>query len=111
MSKALRDKLRRAREFGFEFDGHKFTLLRPTDAELVALEGGDALDYVKRFVVGWDLVELDVIPGGGPDPVAFEAALWGDWVGDHVDYWAPIAKAILDAYTKHQESVGVAEKN
>lgn len=111
MSRALRDKLRKAREFSVTVDGHAFTILRPTDAELLALDSPGALAYVRRFVVGWDLVESNFDPGGGPVAVAFDADLWGDWVGDHIDLWEPLVKAIKDAYQKHQESTGAAAKN
>lgn len=101
MSKALIEKLRRAREFIVEAGGHKFTVRRPTEADVAGAEGLKALDYVHKYVVGWDLQELDLVPGGGPEAVPFSAELWSEWVDDQPEIWAPIANALLDAYKAH----------
>lgn len=101
MGKVLLEKLQRAREFGVSAGGHNFTVRRPTDADALDMQGRAAIEFVKRFVVGWDLTELDVIPGGGPEKVPFDAELWAAWVEDQVELWEPLAMAILDAYRTH----------
>jgi len=111
MSKVLIEKLRRSREFGVLVNGKTYTVRRPTDADVVNIPGASAIDFVHRFVVGWDLTEMDVIPGGGPDPVPFDADLWAAWVDDRPDVWEPIAKALLDAYRAHAESREESRKN
>ncbi|MBK7592229.1 MAG: hypothetical protein IPI27_13410, partial [Betaproteobacteria bacterium] len=50
----------------------QFTARRPTDCDAIELAGIAPVEFVRRFVIGWDLTELDVIPGGGPEPVAFD---------------------------------------
>lgn len=114
MSKALIEKLRRARESKVTVDGKSYTIRRPTDIEVWRLkEAGDDSDYTlaTRFVVGWELVEMDFDRGGGPDAVPFDAALWTDWLADKPLMWGPIAKAVVDEYTRHAAANKAAEKN
>ena len=111
MSKALIDKIRKAREFVVEVNGHKFTARRPTVCDAIELAGIAPVEFVRRFVIGWDLTELDVIPGGGPEPVAFDSDLWAEWVADRPELWEPLAIPIMDAYKRHAELREAATKN
>ena len=111
MSQALIDNLRRAREFQVTAGGHAFTLRRPTDAEAIALGGSTPIDLVRRFVVGWNLAEMDVIPGGGPEPAAFSSDLWAMWVDDRPDLWGVLSEAVFGAYKSHTEAREDAAKN
>jgi hypothetical protein len=111
MSKALIDKLRKSREIVIEAGGHKFTARRPTDAEAVDMQEPTPLLLVEQFVVGWDLLELDVVPGGGPDPVPFDVDLWKTWIADQPDLWLDLAVPIMDAYKRHVELREDAAKN
>jgi len=111
MSKALIEKLLRARESGVDAGGHRFTIRRPTDADALGMQGKGPLDFVTKFVIGWDLVELDILPGGGPEKVAFDSELWAAWIVDHPELWEPLGYAIVDAYRLHAEARGEAEKN
>jgi hypothetical protein len=111
MSKLLIEKLLRARESDVEAGGHHFTIRRPTDADALGMQGKGPIDFVTRFVVGWDLVELDVIPGGGAEKVPFDADLWAAWIVDHPELWEALGVAIVDAYRNHATSREVAEKN
>jgi len=111
MSKALIEKIRRARELKVPVNGKNYTIRRPTDAEAVEMPSTRAFDFVCAFVVGWDLVELDLIPGGGPEAVPFDADLWREWVADHPDLWQPLAMAMKDAYIAHVKERGEDEKN
>lgn len=99
----LLDKLRKARESTVEAGGFVFTVRRPTDAEAAGLSGSTALDVVHRFVIGWNLKEMDVIPGGGPGLAGFDPGLWAAWVDDRPELWAPLSEAILSAYQRHAE--------
>jgi hypothetical protein len=111
MSKHLIEKLRKAREFVIEANGHKFTARRPTDCDAIELKGIAPVEFVRRFVIGWDFVELDVIPGGGPDSVVFDSDLWAEWVADHPELWEPLAIPIMDAYRRHTEQREASAKN
>ena len=109
----LEEKIRKAREVGVEADGRKFTIRRPTDEEMaIWRETGDSLvAAVKRFVIGWELVELDLIPGGGPEKVPFNSALFAEWVADQPAVWTPLGHAILESYKAHAAKRDVAVKN
>ena len=110
---SLIDKMRKAREIGIETAGRKFKIRRPTDEEAVRI-GQDNLDMVgivKRFTAGWDLAELDLIPGGGPEKVPFDADLFGEWVADHPEVWEPLASGIMAAYKEHADRREAAAKN
>jgi len=65
----------------------------------VTLKEGDIL---QRFVIGWNLTELDIIPGGTSVSVPFETELFMDWVADRPDLWSPLTAAVLDAYDAYQ---------
>lgn len=113
MSKALIEKLRRAREVKVSVGGKTFTVRRPNDVDAIAWQeaGGGFAMAAERFVVGWDLCEVDIIPGGGPDPVPFDVELWAEFVADRHDLWRPLAIAALDGYKKHEEEVTQQAKN
>jgi hypothetical protein len=101
----------RARETGVEVAGHKYTIRRPTDADVqFAMADASPLDWVKRFVVGWDFTEIDLDSGAAPDPVKFDATLWAAWCEDHPEVWEPLGSAIVAAYRAHVSRVEDAEK-
>lgn len=110
---SLIDRIRRAREVGVEAGGRKFTIRRPTDEEAVVMSrrGDSLIDIVKRFTCAWDLVELDLIPGGGPEPVPFDSVVWSEWVADHPEIWGPLGEAILEQYRLHAAKRDAAAKN
>lgn len=107
----LIEKIRRARETGVDVDGRKYVVRRPTDEEALGLSGVQLVEVVKRFTVGWSLAEIDLIPGGGPDPVPFDPALFAEWVADRPEVWGPLSAAILDAYKAHSDKRDGAVKN
>lgn len=110
---SLVDKIRKAREVAVEAGGHSFTIRRPTDEEMLRLsnEDGDMFGIVRAHTVGWNLKELDLIPGGGPEPVAFTAELFSEWIGDQPETWHPLGEAILEAYKAHADKRSTAVKN
>lgn len=108
---ALAEKLRRARESSVEVDGHRFTVRRPTDAEAVTLGACTPLELVRQFVVGWNLREIDLIPGGSPVEAVFTADLWAEYVADQPQLWGPLSQEILEAYGRHASARETAEKN
>ena len=108
---ALIDKIRKARETTIQINGKTWTIRRPTDEEAVQLGQSGLLDMVKRFVIGWELTELDLIPGGDGSAVKFDAALFAEWVADQPDVWEPLGAAILEAYKTHAEKRDAALKN
>lgn len=110
-SQNLIAKIRAARETRVPVDGRVYTVRRPTDAEAMDLAGVGGLELVRRFVVGWDMTELDLIPGGGPEPVEFDPLLWDVWIQDRPELWGPLTDAILKAYQEHARAREDAAKN
>lgn len=109
---SLIDKIRKARESVVEVDGKKYTIRRPTEAEQSEIyrNGGTTLEMVQRFVVGWELQEIDLIEGGDPVAVTFSSELWAEYVSDHVQLLAPLSTAIRESIAAHNEKVERAEK-
>jgi hypothetical protein len=110
---SLVDKIRKAREVGIEVNGMQFTIRRPTDEEALRISRADSslLDVVKQFTIGWQLTELDVIPGGTGAKIAFDAELFCEWVADQPLVWEPIGKAIMTAYEAHAKKRDETVKN
>lgn len=107
----LADKIRKARETSIKVVGFKLLILRPTDMEAVGMNYsdtpiGEVISAVSKFVIGWDGVkESDLIAGGSPDPVAFDAETFGEWIKDKPDMWEPIANGVLESYKAHVKRV------
>lgn len=103
---SLLERMRKARERDVDVAGRRFTIRRPSDAEAIAMDSRRPLDFARAFVVGWDLRELDVVPGGTDAPAPFSPEVWREYVDDHPELWDQIALAILDDYRAH---VGVKD--
>lgn len=114
MAHALIAKLRKAREIKVVIGTFTFTVRRPTDAEMLAINqsGLVVVDMAMRGVIDWDgVAENDIIGGGVITPLPFDADLWIEWCRDRPDFWPPIANAALEAYQKHAEALESAAKN
>ncbi|MER2518572.1 MAG: hypothetical protein ABTR92_19610 [Candidatus Accumulibacter phosphatis] len=101
---ALLQKLLRARETQIPVGEYVFTIRRPTplEHEEKLSKGNNPARGILSFVVGWENVtSADIIPGGDPHPLAFEAAVCAEWLSDRPDLFAPIAEAIVQAYRAH----------
>lgn len=108
MNRTLEARLR-ARERQVAAGGHSFTVRRPKAAEII--DGLDGLDAVRRFTVGWNLTNADLVPGGNPDPEPFDAALFADYVEDNPELWPPIAEAIVAMWREHEDRKAADAKN
>lgn len=99
-------KFQKSRESRVEAGGHVFILRRPTALDVVRLSvAGDNLtiENAVKYVVGWEQVnELDLLPGGVPEPIDFDPALCAAWVADRPDFWMPIVQGVIDAYQRHE---------
>lgn len=109
---SLVEKIRKARETKVEAGGFTFAIRRPTALEMAEMPAISRGRAVLPFVIGWDGVrELDVVPGGDPHPLAFDADVCAEWLGDRLDILAPLATAIFDAYTTHQATLQEQKKS
>lgn len=101
-------KFAEARQSALPLGKHSVTLQRPTPWDVSAAQGeGVRLDieWAAKFVVGWDFTEADLLPGGVPEPVAFNAAIFAEWVKDHPDTWQPLIQGVIAAYKAHEEAL------
>lgn len=109
---SLLEKIRKARETTVAVNGHSYTVRRPTDIDMAEAGGNIGLkDLMRRFVVGWDVREIDLIPGGSPVPASFDADLLVEFMADRPDDWQGIATAIKESYAQHVERREDAVKN
>lgn len=111
MSKALIEKMRRARERTVPAGSHNFTIRRPTVADAERMNGKPPLEWLGKFVVGWDLKESDLDAGGTDQPQPFDADVWAEWVEDQPEIWEPLTLAILALYREQRGLEEEAEKN
>lgn len=101
-------KFQRGRESVVEAAEFKFTIRRPPALD-IARAGAEgvamSIEFATRYVVGWDGVkESDLLPGGDPEPVAFDGAVFKAWIADRPDLWQPIANGVIAAYQRHEEA-------
>ena len=98
----LLDKLKRSRESSVTTGGHTFTVRRPTEMDVVRAKGISA-EFALRFVVGWDLKESDIVPGGSPEPAPFSESLYLAWIEDRPDLWQDISECVVNLYLEHRK--------
>ena len=109
---ALLEKIRRAREFRVEAGGYSFTLRRPTDVEWLEVAGQSTARAVLPYIIGWEGVkELDLIPGGDPHPLPFDAEACQEWLADRIDLLPTLLEAFVKSYEAHLQARSDAEKN
>lgn len=112
MSKAIIDKLRRARQQRVAVGDMTFIVRRPTDLEVGKNGGIFGPDEVFRYVLGWEGVrEADIISGGDPHPLPFDAALCAEWLADRLDILGVLSAAERDLYAAHRQEQDAAVKN
>lgn len=107
MTNILLEKLRKSRQTTVPAGGFNFTIQRPTQFDLgeMAESGISAKAVLKRFVVGWDVKEIDIIPGGGATSVPFDAEVFAEWVAEKPDIWPVLRDSIWAEYTAHNKVV------
>lgn len=107
MSQLLIDKIRKARESQLIAGGYTFTIRRPTDMEVADMKNKQIKqgDIMHNYVVGWSLLESDLIPGGSGVKIDFDADLFIEWVSDRPDLWNDIVQGILDLYDTHRHKL------
>ena len=105
----LIEKIRKAREQVVKAGDWEFTIRRPTDLDYIGLRSEQGItqgEVMRRFVVGWNLLESDVVPGGNADTISFDQELFIEWVADHPECWGALTDAIIGAYNQHLEQIG-----
>lgn len=100
------ERFKACRRSEVQIGGHQFTVSRPTpwDVAMAQENGGRPdIEWAARYVVAWSLCESDLIPGGDPEPVTFNADVFAEWIKDYPDYWQPLIKGVIDAYQAHEK--------
>jgi hypothetical protein len=109
---SLVDKIRKSREQRVEVGGHTFTVRRPTDVEMIELQGKGSIARMLPYVIGWEgVTQLDIIPGGDPHPQEFDAETCREWLSDRPDLLGPLVEQIMGLYHAHLTALGDAAKN
>lgn len=109
---SLAQKIRKARESRVEVGGYGFLIRRPTALEMMEINGKPRGRAYLGFVIGWDgVTQLDLIPGGDPHPLEFDADVCAEWLTDRLDLLAPLTNAIDAAYEAHEARLEGAKKN
>lgn len=107
MKQIALDRFRKARQSRVSAGKFTFIVQRPTMLDVVKAGSGESqvsIEFAARFVVGWEGVdEADLIPGGDPEPVEFDPALFAAWIAERSDLWLQIAEGVAAAYRDHEE--------
>lgn len=98
-------RFQKSRETRLSAGGHVFIIRRPSPLDVMRLGQSINIETATRFVVGWeDVNESDLLPGGNPEPVDFDAAIFALWLAERTDLWEPLVKGIVDAYRQFEEA-------
>ena len=110
---ALSEKLRRARTLEVPIGKHVFHVLRPTPFEYqTKLTGPDRAKGFLSLVVGWkNVVESDLVRGGDPHPLEFDAEACAEWLADRPDLYTGIVRAAAEGFVERMKSLEDAGKN
>lgn len=109
---SLVEKIRKARETKVEAGGFTFVIRRPTALEMSEMASASRGRAVLPFVIGWDGVrEMDIIPGGDPHPLPFDAGVCAEWLADRFDLLVPLATQVFDAFVAHQARLNDEKKS
>lgn len=106
---ALLEKMRRARETRVEVADFAFIVRRPTPVEMADMSR--TRDFTSA-VVGWEKVrEMDIVPGGDPHPLTFDADACAEWLRDRPDLYGPVIDRVMEAFKAHVAALEEAQKN
>lgn len=112
-SKAV-EQLRNNRKLTVEVGKWKFTCSRPTAEQMLKYynEATSFSGIVRDHVNGWEnVIEDDVLGGGGQSVLQFDVELWAEWCSDRPDFWNAIGPKLVDAYKLHKAKIEDAGKN
>lgn len=118
MRDAIKRRILAAREQDVQAGGRVFTIRRMGDLPLARLREkhrGDTsafvVDLVRESVVGWQMDEAGLFPGGGDSAVPFDADLFITWVEDQPEIFGELTTAVLEQLQRHRETREESGKN
>ncbi len=102
------ERFKAARRSVIELGSHKITITRPTPWDIaMSQENGGRPDitWAAGYVIDWDFQEIDLIPGGDPEPVAFNTAVFCDWIKDFPQHWGTLINGVIGAYQAYESAL------
>jgi len=107
----LAERMRKAREQKVQAGGYTFVVRRPTDVDMMEMGGKVDARRLIPYVVGWEgITEMDLLKGGDPHQIVFDASACAEWLADRPDLLGPLVEAILSGYTAHAERLAGEKK-
>lgn len=115
MSRELVNRMIQQREQWFDVGGGKSLLLRrPTELFVSewAEAGAKSSDMLRETIRGWKgFKEVDLIPSGGEDAVAFDPDLALEWISDRGELLIAITEEINRRRDEYKRKNREQEKN
>jgi hypothetical protein len=94
--------------------GRRVQFRRPLETEMHRFLGGVLVEHVCEYVCAWEGFTEATLLGdavGSSDTLPWDAELWAEYVRDHSDVTALVARAIADALEAHLKAREAAAKN
>src|SRR3954471_4443459 len=110
---SLVDKMRARRESWVKAGKFEFKLRRPTRLEIAKTDRDiSAAELFIPHVHDWkNVVEDDLIGGGGTSAMPFERDAWAEFIADHSELWPPLMDAFTNALQEYHKQLEDREKN
>jgi len=100
---------RKGREQWYDVGSYKVLLRRPTGGEIIQHPYGEEL--IRIAFVGWNLTELDLVPGGTDKPAEFDIDLALDWLMDEPEIYGKVLDAVIGMINAYNSRLKEAGKN
>ena len=100
------ERIRKSRISTIKACGHSFTVVRPTDLDVIDMRYDNLKDGIlkcSKFVTDWDMTEKDLFSDGSDEKVRFSNDLFSEWIKDCPQYWEPIVTGLLKLHTEHRQ--------
>jgi hypothetical protein len=107
---SLVDQLRKSREKIVKSGEFELTIKRPTDYDAVKFAKMEQLEILTEFVEGWNVKEIDIVPGGTSEVAPFSKELFREWIKEDLNLWNPLIEQIQAAYLDHKKEKDEALK-
>lgn len=107
----LLERLRAARESWVKVGEFEFLARRPTDVEMFKARGESPSAFLRRVIIDWRGVrEIDLVPGGAPEPAPFDADVLVEWAEDRQQIYLDLVAAVENLILGHWAAKADAAK-
>jgi len=114
----IKRRMLAAREEAVTAGGRTFTVRRLAEYPLLRIKQQNAGDtnaflvaLMRDSVVGWDMREQDLVPGGSDDAAPFDTDVFMTWVEDEPAVLSELAEAVFGVISRHRDKKEAAAKN